>query len=100
MDTGELFGICHLLPGQPRTECAPYRHDACYPTNVSVECDACGAWMPLPDRIARRRDHIHKFCCADAGRTCGVVPPSRVPSMIARRRPEVSGEMATSQALK
>ena len=78
----ELFGICHLLPEQPRTECVPYNHTARYPTNVSVECDKCGMWMPLPDRIARRRDHVDRFICADAGRVCGIVPPPTVPSMI------------------
>ena len=53
----ELFGIAHLLPNQPRTECAPYRARAAYPTNVSVECDECGEWVALPDHIARRREH-------------------------------------------
>ena len=38
----ELFGIAHLLPHQPRTECMPYRASANYPTGVSVECDKCG----------------------------------------------------------
>ena len=32
----ELFGIVHLLPGQPRTEAYPYDSLADYPTNVSV----------------------------------------------------------------
>ena len=54
----ELFGIAHLQADQPRTECMPYNSTANYPTNVSVECDKCGEWMPLPDRIARRRSHV------------------------------------------
>ena len=77
----ELFGIAHLLPDQPRTECLPYNSHAAYPTNVSVECDKCGEWMPLPDRIARRREHVDSFCCADAGRTCGVRVPPQLPSL-------------------
>jgi len=67
----ELFGICHLLPDQPRTEAVPYDSAAYYPTNVSVECDKCGQWVALPDRTARRRDHERgNFYCAHAGKTC------------------------------
>jgi hypothetical protein len=73
----ELFGICHLLPGQPRTECVVYNHTADYPTNVLVECEACEHWMALPDRIARRRGHIHEpFTCARAGKVCSDKPPT------------------------
>ena len=71
----ELFGIVHLLGGQPRTECVPYDAAAPYPTNVLVECDKCGEWVPLPDRIGRRRAHVNApFCCADAGRECVCKP--------------------------
>lgn len=67
----ELFGIAHLLPDQARTECVPYDHRANYPTNVSVECDACGQWVGLPDRTARRREHEQRaFYCAHAGKQC------------------------------
>ena len=67
----ELFGIAHLLPDQPQTECLEYDGAKDFPTGVAVECDACSAWIPLPDRIARRRDHLRgRFICEAAGRTC------------------------------
>lgn len=66
----ELFGIAHLLPHQPQTECLPYNPDLEYPTGVSAECDLCGRWMSLPDKIARRRDHLNGFTCAHAKRKC------------------------------
>ena len=77
----ELFGIAHLLPNQPQTECLPYKHDANYPTGVAGECDACGRWLPLPDKIARRRAHLVRFTCRDANRCCiGEEPPTAAPA--------------------
>jgi len=76
----ELFGIAHLLPNQPQTECLPYKHDANYPTGVAAECDACGRWLPLPDKIARRRAHLVSFTCRDANRCCIGEPPTSAPA--------------------
>jgi len=67
----ELFGIAHLKPDQPPTECCPYTPDAPFPTGVVVQCEACEAWIPLPDKIARTRRHIGvRFTCDQAGRCC------------------------------
>eukprot|EP00908_Phaeocystis_cordata_P023146 Transcript_5573.p2 GENE.Transcript_5573~~Transcript_5573.p2 ORF type:complete len:447 (-),score=79.49 Transcript_5573:52-1392(-) len=68
----ELFGVAHLRPSQEATQSAPYAADACYPTGVCVQCEACEGWFPLPDAAARRRDHLARaFTCARAGRQCG-----------------------------
>ena len=79
----ELFGIAHLKPDQPPTECCPYTPDAPYPTGVVVQCEACEAWIPLPDKIARTRRHIGvRFTCDQAGRCCvraAAVQPAATP---------------------
>ena len=39
-----------------------------------MQCEACESWFPLPDWVARRREHLTEgraFTCARAGRGCG-----------------------------
>ena len=69
----ELFGVVHLRAGQAATECAAYDATVAYPTGVWVQCEACEAWFPLPDWVARRREHLvegQAFTCTRAGREC------------------------------
>ena len=100
----ELFGICHLLPDQPRTECMPYNAHAAYPTNVSVECDACGGWPPLPDAWRGAGSTSTRASREHAGRTCeetrrqtealaAVTPPRPLPRR-GRRRPAARRQRA------
>merc|ERR1740124_1839553 len=67
----ELFGVVHLRAGQAATESAPYDAAATYPTGVWVQCEACESWFPLPDWVARRREHLTEgraFTCARGAR--------------------------------
>ncbi len=67
----ELFGVCHLLPGQAATEAAPYSPAAPYPTGIQAQCDQCDLWLQVPDSVARVRGHTGApFSCAAAGREC------------------------------
>ena len=67
----ELFGVCHVLPGQRPTECVQYDANADWPTDLWTQCDDCQRYVAISDRVARKRTHCEgRFSCCTIGQTC------------------------------